>query len=81
MKAYTQFQNYSCCFYVFNYMENYNIYRNMKFNLLKNKLKLAELKVKSAEIKAEIETLEIEIEENINGLNMVFDSIIGQRSN
>lgn len=60
-------------------MENYNIYRNLKSTLQKKKIRLAELKVELSEIKVQVETLEIEIEEDINGLNMVFDSIISQR--
>ncbi|MEX8546154.1 MAG: hypothetical protein V5804_01015 [Mucilaginibacter sp.] len=62
-------------------MENYKVYRNLKSNLQKKKTRLADLKAKLTEVKVEIETLEIEVEEDINGLNMVFDSIISQKSN
>ena len=62
-------------------MKNYNIYRNLKSTLQKKKIRLADLKVKLNEVKVEVETLEIEIEEDINGLNMMFDNIISQRSN
>lgn len=61
-------------------MKNYNIYRNIKSNLQHKKIELANLKVKLSEIKFQIETLEIEIEEDINGLNMVFDTIINRSS-
>lgn len=60
-------------------MENYKVYRNLKLDLQKKKVKLADLKKKSTEIEFEITTLEIDIEEDINGLNMVFDSIISQK--
>ncbi len=63
------------------FMENYKIYRNLKSNLQKKKIRLADLKLKLTEVKVQIETLEVEIEEDINGLNMVFDSIISQRNN
>lgn len=62
-------------------MENYKIYRNLKSNLQKKKIRLTDLNVKLTEVKVEIKTLEVEIEEDTNGLNMVFDSIISQRSN
>jgi cell division protein FtsB len=61
-------------------MENYKVYRNLKWDLQKKKVKLADLKKKSTEIKSQIINLEVEIEENINGLNMVFDTIISQKS-
>lgn len=57
-------------------MENYIVYRNLKINLKKKKTKLSDLKKNSHFIKFEIETLEVKIEEDINGLNMVFDYII-----
>ncbi len=57
---------------------NYNIYRNLKSELVKKTMQLSELQ-KSSGNKFEIESLEVEIEENINGLNMVFDNIISQK--
>lgn len=57
-------------------MSNYNIYRNLKSELKKNKLKLSDLKKRSDEIKIEIENLECKIEEDLNGLNVIFDYII-----
>ena len=59
-------------------MKNYIVYRNLKSNLKKKKLKLSDLKKKSHVINFEIETLEAKIEEDTNGLNMVFDYIISQ---
>jgi len=61
-------------------MSNYTIYRNLKSDLKKNKLKLSDLKRKSDEIKAEIETLECKIEEDLNGLNVIFDYIISSKA-
>lgn len=61
-------------------MNNYNVYRNIKAELVKKKIKLSDLKKKSTEIKYQIDLLETEIEEDLNGLNMVFDCIITQKS-
>lgn len=60
-------------------MENYIIYRNLKLELKKKKVKLSDLKKESSEITSEIKTLEVKIEEDINGLNMVFDYIISHK--
>jgi hypothetical protein len=62
-------------------MENYSVYCNLKTELKKKKLKLSDLKNKSSEIIQEIETLEINIEEDINGLNMIFNYIISHKNN
>ncbi len=62
-------------------MENYSIYYNLKTELKKKKLKLIDLKKKSGNIIQEIETLEINIEEDINGLNMIFNYIISHKNN
>ncbi len=62
-------------------MENYSIYHNLKTELKKKKLKLIDLKKKSSNIIQEIETLEINIEEDINGLNMIFNYIISHKNN
>jgi len=62
-------------------MENYSIYCNLKTELKKKKLKLSDLKNKSSEIIQEIEALEINIEEDLNGLNMIFNYIISHKNN
>ncbi len=62
-------------------MENYSIYYNLKTELKKKKLKLIDLKKKSGNIIQEIETLEINIEEDLNGLNMIFNYIISHKNN
>lgn len=66
---------------VIYFMENYSIYCNLKTELKKKKLKLSDLKNKSSEIIQEIEALEINIEEDINGLNMIFNYIISHKNN
>ncbi len=60
-------------------MNSYNVYCDIKSNLKKKKVVLADLKKKSIEIKSQIETLEAEIEEDINGLNMIFDFIVTKK--
>ncbi|RYY07791.1 MAG: hypothetical protein EOP43_02160 [Sphingobacteriaceae bacterium] len=60
-------------------MENYNVYRELNREIKKKKIKLSDLKNRSKEISSEIEKLEAGIEEDINGLNMVFDHIILQK--
>lgn len=62
-------------------MENYSIYCNLKTELKKKKLKLSDLKNKSSEIIQEIEALEINIEEDLNGLNVIFNYIISHKNN
>lgn len=62
-------------------MENYSVYCNLKTELKKKKLKLSDLKNKSSEIIQEIEALEINIEEDLNGLNMIFNYIISHKNN
>lgn len=61
-------------------MKNYNIYRNLKCEIKKKKLKLSDLKKKSNIISTEIEILEVGIEEDLNGLNMIFDYLISQKN-
>ncbi len=60
-------------------MNNYIIYRNLKSELKKNKDRLSDLKKKSDEIKTEIDYLETKIEEDLNGLNIIFDYIISHK--
>ncbi len=60
-------------------MENYKVYCNIKSSLKKKNVKLSELRKKIVEIKSQIETLEIEIEEETNGLNMIFDFIVSKK--
>lgn len=60
-------------------MEHYNVYRNLKSELNKKKLKLSDLKKQPVISKSEIESLEVKIEEDIIGLNMVFDYIISHK--
>jgi predicted nucleic acid-binding Zn-ribbon protein len=62
-------------------MEHYNIYRNLKSEIKKKKAQLSDLKKISVTEKNNIEELETSIEEDINGLNMVFDYIISQKRN
>lgn len=60
-------------------MENPNIYYNLKCEIKKKKIKLSDLKNRSSENSLEIEKLEVGIEEDMNGLNMIFDYIILQK--
>lgn len=60
-------------------MNSYNVYCNIKSNLKKKKVILSDLQKKSIEIKSQIELLEAEIEEDINGLSMIFDLIVTKK--
>lgn len=61
-------------------METYVVYCKLKSEIRKKKVKLSDLRKKSVEINTEIRKLESIIEEDMNGLNMVFDHIISQKS-
>lgn len=60
-------------------MKHYNIYRTLKSDIRKKKIQLADLKKKPFADKAEIENLEANIEEDINGLNVIFNYMISQK--
>ena len=62
-------------------MKHYNIYRNLKSDLKKKKTQLADLKKQPTIDKLEIENLEAEIEEDINGINVIFNYLISLKSN
>lgn len=62
-------------------MDTIIIYSNLKSELNKKKIKLSDLKKKSTEMKVQMETLRLKIEEDINGLGMIFDYMISQKEN